>query len=422
MSCEICTEKFNKASRKQIDCLNCDFKCCFGCFKRYTLEAVDEAHCMSCKAAIPFEYLAEKTPKTFYNSDYRKHRANISIEREKALLPETQPFVAQKRQDDERKARLLALAREKRILMERVKAIRLEEREINALQMGGEFDHLVEREHGDGGFKRGCADSDCRGFVDSKGVCGMCQKTTCKRCLELKLDGHECLEENIATAQLLKKEAKPCPGCGINISRISGCAQMWCTQCKVAFDWNSGKQLSGLIHNPHFHQWQRENRAANAENHCRDFIPYWVDFLGEKSISAAEREMLADAHVNIIHTERVEIPRFRVNDELPKRELRVKYLMKEIDEKQWVSRVQAIDKKNAKSQDIHNLLFAYTRSAGDLFWREREDGLSAEDLITQFWALEEYVNEQLELIQNRYNSVEMMIEKGKLKTGKQCAK
>ena len=37
---------------------------------------------------------------------------------------------------------------------------------------------------------------------------------------------------------------------------------MWCTQCHIAFSWKSGKRVNGVVHNPHYYQWARENGGA----------------------------------------------------------------------------------------------------------------------------------------------------------------
>jgi hypothetical protein len=72
--------------------------------------------------------------------------------------------------------------------------------------------------------RRKCPSEECRGFLDQEWKCGICQKKTCRRCYVL-LNGeeHTCREEDIATTKLLKKETKPCPKCGMGITKIDGC-------------------------------------------------------------------------------------------------------------------------------------------------------------------------------------------------------
>ena len=78
------------------------------------------------------------------------------------------------------------------------------------------------------------AAEDCRGFLSENYKCDLCQQTTCPDCNEIMEEGHTCDEEAVQSAELIKKETKPCPKCGIRIFKIDGCDQMWCTECHVA--------------------------------------------------------------------------------------------------------------------------------------------------------------------------------------------
>ena len=69
---------------------------------------------------------------------------------------------------------------------------------------------------------------------------------------------HVCKEENIKSAEMIKKSTKNCPKCAVPIFKISGCDQMFCTECKIAFSWKTGEIDNGVIHNPHYFQAQRE--------------------------------------------------------------------------------------------------------------------------------------------------------------------
>ena len=47
---------------------------------------------------------------------------------------------------------------------------------------------------------------------------------------------------------LIKKETVKCPNCATPIYKISGCDQMWCTSCNIAFNWRTGRKIKGIIH------------------------------------------------------------------------------------------------------------------------------------------------------------------------------
>jgi len=123
-------------------------------------------------------------------------------------------------------------------------------------------------------FIRKCPDKECHGFLSTGWKCEICKKTVCSKCLEWKITAdpeennavaeHVCDENNVKTAALLKKDTKPCPSCGEQITKISGCDQMWCPECKNAWSWRNGVVIHGTIHNPHYYEWQRQmnNGAA----------------------------------------------------------------------------------------------------------------------------------------------------------------
>ncbi len=124
-------------------------------------------------------------------------------------------------------------------------------------------------------FIKPCPAPDCRGFLSSKWICGLCDTVVCKDCHEIKgkkksissstevkdednenkeddeFKDHKCDPNNIETAKALQKETKGCPKCGIRIFKIDGCFApdtqilMWDKTVKLAKDIVVGDQLIG---------------------------------------------------------------------------------------------------------------------------------------------------------------------------------
>ena len=83
--------------------------------------------------------------------------------------------------------------------------------------------------------------------------CSECDKLWCAECLcEIKSgdDKHECNKEDIETVKELKANSRNCPVCGIWITRKSGCPDMFCTNCKTMFNYETGSIIHGNRHNP----------------------------------------------------------------------------------------------------------------------------------------------------------------------------
>jgi len=96
-NCDICIEKFNKTTQKQIKCPYCAYTSCSACTRQYLLQSKDDAHCMSCRRLWGRDILIDMFPMSFLNNDYKKHREEILFDQEKSLLPEAQPRVQQLR-------------------------------------------------------------------------------------------------------------------------------------------------------------------------------------------------------------------------------------------------------------------------------------------------------------------------------------
>ena len=91
--CSICVERINKSTHKRVECSSCDNICCRKCVQTYLLGTSEMPHCMHCKTEWTNEYLSTLTTKQFHNSEYRKYRAGLALDREKGLLAITQPIV-----------------------------------------------------------------------------------------------------------------------------------------------------------------------------------------------------------------------------------------------------------------------------------------------------------------------------------------
>jgi hypothetical protein len=115
-------------------------------------------------------------------------------------------------------------------------------------------------------FVRACPIETCRGFLSTQWKCGLCETHTCSTCHVPKTaEEHTCNPDDVATAELLAKDTRPCPKCGTGIFKIDGCDQMWCIECHSAFSWRTGQLELGHVHNPHFFEYQRRI-GTNARN------------------------------------------------------------------------------------------------------------------------------------------------------------
>jgi hypothetical protein len=283
--CDICCETFTKQVRKPILCKKCNLVACACCVKNYLLSKKDP-HCMGCKVGWTDAYCSEILG-GFMHGAYRNHTKGLLWDIEKARMPETMPAVERvikirKMKEDEL---LLAVQMDRaRKVYENIKQMHdTLRRNIQNGNVDGSSKEEMEQKKKS--FHRACPVADCAGFLSSQWKCGVCETWTCKECMEVigkdKETEHVCNPDVLASAQLLKKETKPCPACSAAIYKISGCDQMWCTQCKVAFSWRTGLKVSGTIHNPHFYEWQRKNGGAvqNPGAVACGGLPAWGNYI-----------------------------------------------------------------------------------------------------------------------------------------------
>ncbi len=267
MDCAICCETFNKSLNTPVKCENttCGFVCCKTCVRTYLLGTTNDPHCMSCKTQWTDKFLVDNLNRAFIDNDYKKHRKSLLVNREISRTAELMPIIEHEKQIElkAKKVEELELEASKAYNTYVVPISNKASKARSELYKMKNKGVSTERRK----FIMPCPASDCKGFLSGNYKCGLCHRYTCPECFELKgltkdCD-HVCSETNLKSAELIKKETKACPQCGVRIFKISGCDQMWCTECKVAFNWSTGKiVVSGTIHNPHYYEYQRRTGSA----------------------------------------------------------------------------------------------------------------------------------------------------------------
>lgn len=232
-------------------------------------------------------------------------------------------------------------------------------------------------------FIRACPAEGCRGLLTEDWFCPMCRKLTCSKCQEIKGEEHKCLPESVETAKLLKHDTKPCPGCASMIFKIEGCDQMFCTQCGTAFSWRTGMKETGVIHNPHFYEYQRRRTEAQIQaqaqqqNACEGYddnasaIADMYISMNEKDIRYPLIEELRTIDRSYHHNRQVALPHYNIEPPV-NLDLRLKFLKKEVDETKLKDLLQRRDKDYNKRKDYHGVLSTYLAAQSDILKRADE--------------------------------------------------
>ena len=410
--CPICAEDYDSKKHSETKCPLCNYVLCYNCAQTYLInDTADSYHCLNCKKAWNYDTLYNLFPRTYVDTSLKVHRRDVLFDKERAMLPAAQLVL--EGNEEIRKMK----ERRKEILKE-LYAIDNQIYNHRRNPTSTPLSSAEERRE----FVMPCPAPDCRGFLSTAWKCGICEVHVCAKCREIKPDGieHTCDEAILKSVQLMKQDSKPCPKCGSMIVRVSGCPQMWCTQCKTGFNWNTGKIDSGPVHNPHYFEWlQRNGGQLNVERtlDCDN----WRYTDERRLISVAGGINLKPAPVAILgylrHLDWMSGTYRSGRDNL---DLRLKYLQHMIDDDKFKKLVQQREKMREKKEQIHQILTMYINTCGSMLIRvgaysdqgevreaKRRSTLRSKILAIykEMDALESYAQECLERIRKTYRCV-----------------
>ena len=387
-SCPICCENYNKSTLQEIKCEfnDCDFSCCKSCMRQFIISTRNEPNCMTCKKIFSEEFLVKNLNKSWIKNTYRNHRKQLLLDTTIAQLAEAQPEVV----------RYNNIEQQKLIINQARENLRKQQEEL--YQQQNILYKLQRRDKGSivrSKFIMGCPNTDCRGFLNPSYKCELCNQFTCSQCLCIKgpslKSTHECNPSDLASAQYIKSNSKPCPSCGERISKISGCDQMWCTSCKTAFSWNTGKIDNGVVHNPHFFQYQNQNNQVIQNNGLGDCnannLPNWgiirrislkegikdrclVEYRQQGKYYPTIKNILDEMYRFIRHIRFYEIP--RINDNIDKYSdtmpIRIDYLNQKICKEKMANKLIQNDKKRIIQSEIFRIFELINQVGLEIMW------------------------------------------------------
>ena len=392
MDCSICCGTFNKSNRSKISCKLCpdniqDFAC-RTCAQTFILNSDVDASCMFCKNIWDREFLVYNLTPTFVNNKYKLHRENILLDRQIALLPDTQQYAIQKKLFNDIELQIISekneLYRMSLLYIKQKKKIRDLEQSKHAIFSNKDKENETKKT-----FTFKCPIQNCNGFLDNKFFCAICNNNICKHCMEQKLDNHICDEQKKSSLALIKKDTKPCPNCGEMIFKINGCDQMYCITCKTPFSWITGIIDKGNIHNPEYYRWLRENGQIIPRDPldvpfdpCANIIPTQRQLLSHiRTILSLNND--SETHVlnmlrlyHHIQHKNTDFNNLINHHQLLLKDLRADFILNIIDKSSWKNKLQFLDKKYTKLklfndtwntisivllQHIHNILSSNDR-------------------------------------------------------------
>ena len=413
--CSICSELFNKTTRRKIPCIKCDLVVCYSCLKKYMGTIETQLNCMGCGVFLPVSHFVNCTPKIFYRNLLREHNTDILLNEEKALLPSTLHLVEIEKEKDRLREENMDILQTINVLRNEMNGL-YRQRQINANKIhygldNGDFENMEKKK-----FIYPCPVEECRGFLSTKWKCGVCDVKVCKDCLEILEDEHKCNEENIESAKIIKKQTKPCPECGARIMKSEGCDHMFCTApgCNTGFSWRTGKKISDKENtNPYYYEWMRNNggmRRQTGDVICGGLpTTYRIeDNLEDKSPDLTLNLDFYRIRRCVHHVQNIELENNNPEEfEEENTKFRVSYLMNRINENFWRDCLKTRLKSKQKKTEIHQILSMFVETMTEflieLSMIDSDDRIN--EICRSIVEFRKYVNNEFKKLVEIYNNV-----------------
>lgn len=304
--CPICCYSVTKC--EIVICYKCKNICCRECFQHYLIISDKKSQCMHCGVNLELYFIKINVSNKWFETEYNKFRKLVLWKNE---LPIIQDIQTQKAAEAYMNAHCYLqnannqgfydITKLQNIINNVYERENFDKKEnkknkerikiLNALlcidQLGKNWENFDFEKCEPrilnlfaNNITYPCSVYNCRGII-SDNICNICCNKFCAGCREIiKNDSHECDINILASVRSIMQNSHPCPKCATPISKISGCDQMFCTQCHTTFSWNTGLIITHNLHNPHYFDWLfNQNNLKplarlNEENTCNQFISY----------------------------------------------------------------------------------------------------------------------------------------------------
>jgi len=426
--CSICMDNYTPIIRKKIVCKYCGADSCSKCIERYLLDRIEDAHCLHCRVNYNDVTLNEICTKTYLKNTYFKHRQEILVARERANLPGLQEAAQQERRKRDDAEKISAIKKEIAVLngeKEKIltqyntiytdyytamaakkdvsgfrktldklleecekyrQKIAIKQDEINRIRwphaygLGAVAGTTAEPEPEEKKkFIRRCTRDGCQGFLSTAWKCGICEYYSCSKCFITKTkkqdDPHECKKEDLETAEMIKKDSKPCPNCGEFIMKVSARQQMFCITCKTPWDWVTGKVVTtGIIHNPHYYEWMKRNGGQAPRNPadvpCGGYPAGWDLVRMPRGMNHKISSLFYEFHRICQELQDISTRNYRTHiDTDVANTTNIKFLLGDFDEKQWGQHLAKNERRRKRDSEVQEIFTAFRMVAVELINR-----------------------------------------------------
>jgi len=414
VTCEVCCNTVSKV----IKCSECNKEACQNCCKKYLLMSLSVPSCLFCERPYSRLFLYDNFPNIWINGPLKNHREDILENKHDALLPGYQRIVTSRtriRNYKKLRENYCDIIRTYEMYIHSVDNYIYEEgRYINGYRdQPTEFDQTKLNKYNENEQESKiyghCPVTGCRGYVTTGYMCGTCNIKVCSFCMTIKEQEHTCSESDIESIKLIRSDSKLCPQCSIRIHKIEGCNQMWCTECKIFFDWKTLKIINDrYAHNPHYVDYMRTVNATAAlglqvqdqrPNNCLTYRDFPNGSIMNKLLEFFRL-------VNELRDRNVVRPL-----DTTFKDIGIRYLESKITNEDRKKMLQRDQKKFEKKTDISQIIEVFVdQSTYILNEYVRLHKVSLKELVSCIKSLYVYCDTSLEKLAKIYNSKKVILD------------
>ena len=159
---------------------------------------------------------------------------------------------------------------------------------------------------------------------------------------------------------------------------VRNCDQMYCIQCHTAFSWKTLQIETGTIHNPHYFEWMRQQNNGQVPRNPLDipcereinarFASSLYNILDKLDVTHLYTTPIYDICLRITHIREVDKLKYYINPQNTNLDLRIEYMMNNMDQQKFKMELQRREKKNEKKTEIYNIIDMFVNCITDIFY------------------------------------------------------